>query len=318
MMGVRVRSVAAGSAHSLALGWDGRVYSWGSNDSGQLGHGDTLHRPSPAVTESLEGVLGIAAACGHSHAATHSGAVFSWGGALLDGAQSEPRPILLEGFDGLRVRGVFAGMSEAYAIGEAGELFSWGSDYVVILGHGDCQDQPSPKRVEALRDVRISSVSAGPWHVLALAEDRLVYAWGYNADGALYGNQHVENDELPQPIEALRGVRMGSVAAAGCRSYAVADTGELWAWRSDYTDGDEYSAPIGHGEEVACVSPKPIESLRGAKFLAVAGSDDQTLALAVNGSVYAWGNDTAAETGALGLGRAVSDAMQPVHTPQRV
>jgi hypothetical protein len=37
MAKVSVRSVAAGHEHSLALGWDGRVYSWGQNTSGQLG-----------------------------------------------------------------------------------------------------------------------------------------------------------------------------------------------------------------------------------------------------------------------------------------
>jgi hypothetical protein len=37
MAWVRVQSMAAGRDHSLALGWDGRVYSWGANYSGQLG-----------------------------------------------------------------------------------------------------------------------------------------------------------------------------------------------------------------------------------------------------------------------------------------
>jgi alpha-tubulin suppressor-like RCC1 family protein len=226
MAGVRVRSVAAGAIHSLALGWDGRVYSWGENDYGQLGHGDTLPRPSPALMESLEGVCGIAAAWDHILDMTPSGAIFSWGNSFL-------RPILVEGFGGVRLRRVVAGASEAYAIGQAGELFSWGDGSCGTLGHGDCQDQASLKRVEVLRDVRVSSVSAGVGHVLALAEDRLVYAWGENKDRALLGNPHGEKQLLPKPVEALRGVRVGSVAADLYRSYAVADTGELWAWGMD-------------------------------------------------------------------------------------
>jgi hypothetical protein len=39
----------------------------------------------------------------------------------------------------------------------------------------------------------------------------------------------VERELLPKPVEALRGVRVSSVAAAEWRSYAAADTGELWA-----------------------------------------------------------------------------------------
>jgi hypothetical protein len=51
MGSVVVRSVAAGSRHSLALSWDGRVYSWGCNDIGQLGQGDAPKRGSPTLVE---------------------------------------------------------------------------------------------------------------------------------------------------------------------------------------------------------------------------------------------------------------------------
>jgi alpha-tubulin suppressor-like RCC1 family protein len=46
-----------------------------------------------------------------------------------------------------------------------------------LLAHGDAQYQHSPKRIEALRGVRVSSVSVGWEHALALAEDGLVYAF---------------------------------------------------------------------------------------------------------------------------------------------
>jgi alpha-tubulin suppressor-like RCC1 family protein len=58
--------------------------------------------------------------------------------------------------------------------------------------------------------------------------------------------------------------------------------------------------------------------LRGIKVDAVVGSDTQALAIAGDGSVYAWGNEPAAASGALGLGVAVSDAKRLVPTPQRI
>jgi alpha-tubulin suppressor-like RCC1 family protein len=75
MAGVRVRSVAAGKSHSLALTWEGRVYSWGGNENGQLGHGifDYEARFFPTLVEGLEGVRGIAAAFDRSFAVTQSG-----------------------------------------------------------------------------------------------------------------------------------------------------------------------------------------------------------------------------------------------------
>jgi alpha-tubulin suppressor-like RCC1 family protein len=76
----------------------------------------------------------------------------------------------------VRVRRVCAGRHVAFAIGEAGELSSWGLGRIGVLGHGDEQDQPSPKRVEALRGIEVSSFSRAHWHALTLAEDGLVYA----------------------------------------------------------------------------------------------------------------------------------------------
>jgi alpha-tubulin suppressor-like RCC1 family protein len=346
MTGVRVRSVVAGSFHSLALGWDGRVYSWGQNKEGQLGHGDMLDRPSPVLVEGIEGVRDIAAACDHSHAVTRSEAVFSWGRALEPEAdnqllphshvmrrggavfswvraivpetENQHWPVLVEGFGGVPVRRVCAGIEAAFAIGEDGEVFSWGCfdswnfGRGLILGHGDTRDQPSPTRVEALRDVWVSSVAVGRYHALALAEDGLVYAWGANRDRAVLGNPHVERELLPKTVEALRGVRIGCIAATDHRSYAVADTGEVSAWGCD---GVGY-APLGHGEHRHCCLPKPIETLQGVKVDAVAAGCHHTLAQADDGRVYAWGRG--ADTGALGVLPIRGYLRVPVYLPQRI
>jgi alpha-tubulin suppressor-like RCC1 family protein len=160
----------------------------------------------------------------------------------------------------------------------------------------------------------MSIVANGQFHALALAEDGLMYAWGSNVEGAVLGNTSVEWEPLPKPVEALRGVRVGSIAAGYVRSYALADTGELWAWGFE-------RAPLGHGDqmETACSLPKPIDSLRGVKVDAVAAGDFHTLPRADDRSVYAWGQAYAVQKGALGLSPAVSDAGElevPVPTPQ--
>jgi alpha-tubulin suppressor-like RCC1 family protein len=214
----------------------------------------------------------------------------------------------------VRVRRVCAGDYAAFAVGEDGEVFSWGRGPDTVLGHGDMQSQPSPKRVEALRGIRVSSVSAGWHHVLALAEDGLVYAWGANDERATLGDPLVERQLLPEPVEVLRGVRVASIAAAGRRTYALAGTGEVWAWGID----NKYTARLGHAEEVNCLLPKPIETLRGIKVDAVAAGEGHTLAVADDRSVYTWGCAAAAISGALGLGSSVSDARSRVPTPQRV
>lgn len=51
----QVAAVAAGWAHSLAVGTDGRAYSWGLNSHGQLGVGDTSTRMAPHLLHDLVG-----------------------------------------------------------------------------------------------------------------------------------------------------------------------------------------------------------------------------------------------------------------------
>jgi alpha-tubulin suppressor-like RCC1 family protein len=305
--------VAAGLKHSLALTWEAQVYSWGDNRCGQLGHGDKRYRPSPVLMEELEGLRGIAADSNHSLAVTQAGAVFSWG-RVLPQMEDWLRPRIVEGFDGVRISRVCAGN---FAIGEDGELFSWGSGGSGTLGHGDEEDRPSPKRVEALQGVRISCVSVHVLgHAVALAEEGLVYAWGDNAEWSDTGNSNVEMELLPKPVEALRGVRIGSVATACRRGYAVADTGLDWAWGCDRGDSSRITL-LGENEQVDRPVPKSLESLRSIKADAVA-ADGQTLVLADDGSVYSWGGVRAASAGALGLGPSVSESGRTVPIPQRV
>jgi E3 ubiquitin-protein ligase HERC2 len=156
-----VRTIGAGFAHSLVLDWDGRVYSCGKNDDGLLGQGRKMPRSAPTLIEGLEGVRGIAAVEARSLVVAQSRHVFSWGRTCLSGATSSVfRPTIVNGFEGVRVRRVCADRLSSFAIGEAEELFSWELGEKGLLGHGDMKNRRSPKRVEALRGVRVSSVAA--------------------------------------------------------------------------------------------------------------------------------------------------------------
>lgn len=43
------------------------VYTWGRGEDGQLGHGDTQDRSSPALVEALQGKTIVQMACGSGH-----------------------------------------------------------------------------------------------------------------------------------------------------------------------------------------------------------------------------------------------------------
>jgi alpha-tubulin suppressor-like RCC1 family protein len=76
-----VQLLAAGAFHTLALTWDGRVWSWGENHFGQLGHSSAAARMvvGPTGTDFLRDVIAIAAGGDHSLAITKDGKVWAWG-----------------------------------------------------------------------------------------------------------------------------------------------------------------------------------------------------------------------------------------------
>ena len=80
---VRVVSVVCGHHHTLCLTFQGLVFAWGSNSSGQLGLGDTRGRQTPEMIEALWATPVIALAAGSSHtlALTRQKMVLSWGRA---------------------------------------------------------------------------------------------------------------------------------------------------------------------------------------------------------------------------------------------
>lgn len=77
-----VMAIAAGGQHSLALDSQGRVWTWGSNGSLQLGRitTGTAWSATPAQVSGINGtVASLAAGSAHSLALTSDGRVWAWG-----------------------------------------------------------------------------------------------------------------------------------------------------------------------------------------------------------------------------------------------
>ena len=69
-----------GGDYTVGLTKNGDVYAWGSNGSGQLGHGDNEPRTIPTKVESLDGRVITKISCGETHTAalTDKGEILTW------------------------------------------------------------------------------------------------------------------------------------------------------------------------------------------------------------------------------------------------
>jgi alpha-tubulin suppressor-like RCC1 family protein len=185
----RVGSVAVGSSYTLVTTEAGAVFSFGTGARGRLGHGDNNSQVLPKRIEALDGVCVATVAVGMCHclALTACGRVFWWGARIKSTTEFELQllPQLMDStaFGGGRVRRIAANIHTAYAVTDAGVLFTWGCDSyahdgMFPLGHGHCQVQLSPWPVAGLHGIAVVGVSAGRRHALALAADGSVYAVG--------------------------------------------------------------------------------------------------------------------------------------------
>jgi alpha-tubulin suppressor-like RCC1 family protein len=107
---VDIAYFGAGYFHSVLLTTDGTVYTWGNNDSGQLGDGGTENSAVPAKVEGLTGVKAIVGGGGrnewgpggHCLALLEDNTVVAWGlndaGQLGDGTtENRAHPVEVKG-----------------------------------------------------------------------------------------------------------------------------------------------------------------------------------------------------------------------------
>ncbi|CBZ56084.1 putative regulator of chromosome condensation domain-containing protein [Neospora caninum Liverpool] len=160
----KVVQVACGSSHCAALTENGEVYTWGSDDYGQLGLGkESRFVLSPRRVDTLADKKVVSVRCGHffTCCTTSTGEVFVWGygrdGECGNGRSDAALPVListLEPQPGGRKRGrgkvvdTVAGGGHLAAWTEEGGLWMWGRGREGQLGRGDAIES-----VAASRDV---------------------------------------------------------------------------------------------------------------------------------------------------------------------
>mmetsp|Transcript_14369 Transcript_14369/g.16473 ORF Transcript_14369/g.16473 Transcript_14369/m.16473 type:complete len:593 (+) Transcript_14369:270-2048(+) len=81
LLGKRPRQVACGGFHTAVITEEGRMYTFGGGEHGQLGHGDRVNKVKPTFVQALEGLFVSQITCGWSHsvALTVKGKVYTWG-----------------------------------------------------------------------------------------------------------------------------------------------------------------------------------------------------------------------------------------------
>jgi alpha-tubulin suppressor-like RCC1 family protein len=123
------------------------LYAWGFGDNGQLGLGSTTNKMTASIVNALRGKTVVDIACG----AMHTCAV----------------------------------------VGD-GEVYAWGDNSRGQLGFATAADSTTgasnslvPKLIPSFIGIRVTAISAGAGHTVALTDVGAVYGWGMCASGQL-------------------------------------------------------------------------------------------------------------------------------------
>jgi alpha-tubulin suppressor-like RCC1 family protein len=236
-------SVHCGQDFTCVVTKDGEVFTYGSPQYGQLGHGTDHEYNSSASSIKI---------------------VYE--------PQPHPKKIAAHGFGERKIVKLAAGANHVVCFDSAGKLWTWGCGGYGRLGHKVATDEHAPKMVEIQGGDRNlipadAVVGAGSMSSFVSALQGQLYAWGKlktSGDTQMY----------PSPFMGLQGWTLrdfacGYVTFAGCSE------------KSAVTWGGASYGELGYGPKGKKSSAQPdlVPSLEGLATQAVAAGNGYTLFL---------------------------------------
>ena len=320
--------IACGGSHSIAVTEAGDVYSWGSSDHGQLGHGDERDSATPKLIKSLVLVKALqsrvmrSVVCGlrASFAVTDSGQLYHWGAVNLSndadnngsgGTECLLRPTLMTRLYQENIRQVSCVGEHTAAVAHSGKLYTWGLGKDGRLGHGDFGNRAHPEVVRTLLDEVVIAASCGNSHTAALTDDGTLFTWGKGSDGQL-GHGGRDDSHLPRVVEVLWRQGIVQVVCGFWHTLCVLGSGELYAW--GWGEGGQ----LGHGARTSALYPHKLVLPQNQKVASIAAGAYHSLCVLVNGEVLAWGTGSYGQLGVVFAEQQPLECLSPTPLPVTV
>jgi len=273
----KIITVALGAHYTVALTSLGRVFTWGSNFSGQLGDGTFIDRIIPIeITNQFnlntdEMITCVSVGGWHSVVLTSMGRLFTFGsnelGQLGDGTTTN-RGIPMDITNrfslgsGENILKVSTGGMSSSVITSTGRMFTWGWNVNGQLGDGTQINKNTPiditERLDLDLNESIIHASLGERHTAVITSTGRLLMWGSNEYGQL-GDQSFTSRLTPIDISLnfnLEGdEKIADVILGAIHSSAVTSTGRIFIW------GNNYLGRLGDGATVNRSTPYDLSDL---------------------------------------------------------
>lgn len=334
-------AIAAGESHTLALDTNGEVWSFGLNDKGQLGHGNSGATPVlvPARVRTHDAgnpvlTLAEAVAAGKEHSLVldANGTVWSFGGSaqgqlgyLTPGSVPQPYAKPVDGLNSLNIVQIAAGAYTGYAVDASGQIHAWGLNQQGQLGDGTTTSRYTPEPM-GLKSPHLvfTPYKSSPSAIggVFISSARL----GDDIRHTLNGGEVTASSPILAPGSALSPAP-GTLIRARAYDGSIV-VGEEQRWRTPtvlqgalgdgvavFVDANGHPHAWGRGPDWQAgdpvgggIDPGP---LAGQTVQAVSASGLTVLARTYGGALYGWGGNENGILLPVGPSRIVTPAADP-------
>jgi len=291
--GINWSKISAGGYHTVAIKSDNTLWTWGRNESGNLGDNTTIHRSSPVQTIA-GGSNWSSVAGGYSitGAIKTDGTLWVWGknnyGQLGDNSitnWSSPVQTIAGGSNWSSFYS--GGASFSGGIKTDGTLWVWGRNDLSLLGDNTQIHRSSPVQTIA-GGTNWKQAAGGTDHTAAIKTDGTLWVWGRNINGQLGINSTTA--PVSSPIQTISGGTNWRTLATGIyNTMAIKTDGTLWGWGWN---------PYGVlGDNSTIWKSSPVQTVAGGTNWAQVSTGYNTAAIKTDGTLWAWGRNSYGQLG---------------------
>lgn len=290
----------------------GSVYSWGSNNSGNLGDGTLDDKISPVeITDNFtlnanDKIINVVCSDFTVFALSEFGEVFGWGandnGYIGDGTfDRQLLPVNITEKFALqseeKINKIYSNRNHNYVITNENNIYSWGINSIGELSTGDNEDKLIPVNVTDNFDLdaneTIIDISIGMVPMFLSSEGRVMTV-GFNAYGNL-GDSSIGSTNIPvditDNIDLDSGEKVKSITSGAYIQMVLTDRNRVFVWGRnqsgliDYTSNDIFfEEPIDITETFELAEAEKIEYVH-------TGPSSCAYIRTNLGNIYSWGED---------------------------
>jgi alpha-tubulin suppressor-like RCC1 family protein len=291
------------STFSLAIDKNGRLWSWGFNNVGQLGDNTLVDKCTPvSVAGAVKTFCEISNGPNQAFALAidKNGQAWGWGingnGQLGDGTTTSRRtPVSVAGTVRTFCK-VSVGGFHSLAIDKNGRLWAWGNNSNGQLGNNATGTSVCSPVCVCGAIKTFCHIAGGNSQSIAIDKNGQAWGWGFNSSGA-NGDGGARDNLTPVSVQGQKKT-FCKIASGNGVSLSIDNYGRLWAW------GFNSNGQIGDSSAVPKRTPTRVCNTR--TFCEVKGANNHVLAIEKNGNVWAWGNNNSGQLANFYIGSFLS------------